>query len=55
MEKRHIEQYEEVMLADGRKGCVVEILGDQDVFLIDIGTSEEDWDTIEVKRSEIVG
>ena len=55
MEKRHIEQYEQVTLTDGRKGCVVEILGDQDIFLIDIGASEGEWDTIEVRRNEIEG
>jgi len=37
-----IEQYDHVVLIDGREGCVVEILGDQDIFLVDIGSSPED-------------
>ncbi len=49
-----IEMYEHVLLADGREGAVVEILGDQDIFLVDIGSSSADWETIEVKRSDIV-
>jgi hypothetical protein len=51
MEK--IEQYDIVLLKDGREGCAVEILGDQDLFLVDIGSSPEDWDNIDVKREEI--
>ena len=50
-----IEQYDHVILKDGREGCAVEILGDQEMFLVDIGTSPEDWDTIDVTRDDIVG
>ena len=49
-----IEQYDHVVLIDGREGCVVEILGDQDIFLVDIGSSPEDWENIDVKRDEMV-
>lgn len=48
-----IKQYETVRLKDGREGAVVEILGDQEIFLVDIGSSPQDWETIEVKRDEI--
>ncbi|MFD2116353.1 hypothetical protein ACFSTH_08290 [Paenibacillus yanchengensis] len=48
-----IKQYDVIILRDDRKGCVVEILGEQDVFIIDIGSSPEDWETIEVRRDEI--
>ncbi|MBU5673236.1 hypothetical protein [Paenibacillus brevis] len=51
MEK--IEQYDTVLLKDGRTGCAVEVFGDQDVFEIDVGSSPEDWETITVKRNEI--
>ncbi len=51
---RTIELYENVKLKDGREGCVVEILGDQDIFLIDIGSSPADWDTIQVYREDII-
>lgn len=36
-------------------GCAVEVYGDQDVFDVDIGSSPEDWDTITVKREDIIG
>jgi len=48
-----IKQYDSVLLKDGRIGCAVEILGDQDKFIVDIGSSPEDWETIEVGRDEI--
>lgn len=48
-----IKQYDSVRLTDGREGAVVEILGDQDIFIVDVGSSPEDWETIEVKREEI--
>lgn len=34
-------------------GSVVEILGEQDLFLVDIGNSPDDWDTIEVKKEDL--
>jgi len=51
--KKQIELYEHVTLKDGREGAVVELLGD-DTLLIDIGSSPADWETIEVKREDIV-
>jgi len=51
MEK--IKQYDCVLLKDGRKGCVVEVYGDQDVFDVDVGTSPKDWENVTVKRDQI--
>lgn len=48
-----ISQYDEVLLKDGRKGAVVEVFGDQDLFEVDVGSSPEDWETISVHRDEI--
>lgn len=48
-----IKQFDEVLLTDGRQGAVVEVLGDQDVFEVDVGSSPKDWETITVKRSQI--
>lgn len=48
-----IKQYDEILLKDGRTGCVVEVLGKQDVFIIDVGSSPDDWETVEVKRDKI--
>lgn len=47
-----IEQYDSVRLKDGREGCVVEKFGESD-FLVDIGSSPKDWDTIYVSLGEI--
>jgi len=48
-----IKQYDHILLKDGREGCVVEVLGEQEVFIVDVGSSEADWDTIDIKRDEI--
>lgn len=48
-----INQYDVVMLKDGREGCVVEIYGDGEIFDVDIGSSPNDWDNITVNRDEI--
>ena len=48
-----IEQYCSVRLKDGRRGAVVEILGDQEAFLVDVGSSPADWENILVLRDEI--
>lgn len=68
--RRIIKQYEQVVIKPGRyaalsedqfsadeefKGTVVEVLGDQDMFLVDIGSSPADWDTIDVQRDDIIG
>jgi hypothetical protein len=48
-----IKQYDDVLLADGRTGGVVEVYGDQEVFEVDVGSSPKDWETITVKRDQI--
>ena len=48
-----IEQYDGVRLKDGREGTVVEILGDQEQFFVDVGSSPEDWETVYVSLDEI--
>ncbi|MCQ4935022.1 hypothetical protein [Anaerotignum propionicum] len=47
-----IHQYDIVKLKDGRVGCVVEKFSDTD-FLVDVGSSPADWDTIDVKLDQI--
>ena len=51
---RKIEMFEHVKLKDGCEGAVVEILGDQEVFLVDIGDSPSTWKTIQVDREDII-
>ena len=48
-----IRQYDNIILKDGRRGAVVEILGDNDYFLVDVGSSPKDWANIEVRYNEI--
>lgn len=47
-----IEQYDIVKLKDGREAVVVEKFDDKN-FLVDIGKSPEDWDTIPVTLDDI--
>ena len=47
-----IEQYDHVILKDGREGCAVEVF-DQKRFIVDIGSSPADWETITVERGDI--
>lgn len=49
-----IEEFDIVLLKDGRKGAVVEIMGDQVWFMVDVGSSPSDWETIDVERDQIV-
>ena len=48
-----IEQYDTVILKDGREAAIVEKFSDTD-FLADVGNSPRDWDTIPVTIDEIV-
>lgn len=47
-----IEQYDTVLLKNGKEACIVEVFSDTD-FLADIGDSPADWDTIDVKLEDI--
>lgn len=47
-----IKQYDTVLLKDGRKAAIVEVL-DQNTFIADVGTSSEDWETIDIKKMDI--
>lgn len=49
-----IKQYEHIQLKDGREGVVVEVIGNQDIFLVDVGSSPKDWENITVAREEIL-
>lgn len=48
-----IKQYDSVRLKDGRSGIVVEVLGDQAAFIVDTGSSPEDWDSEYIERDGI--
>lgn len=47
-----IQQYDTILLKDGREGVVVEAF-DNEVFIVDVGSSPKDWETIDVKYDEI--
>ena len=42
-----IKKYDTVMLKDGRKATIVEVLSDS-VFIVDVGDGPENWDTIDI-------
>ena len=48
-----MKQYDTVELKDGRTGVIVEVFDDG--YMIDVGSSPKDWDTIFVKNDEIKG
>lgn len=47
-----IKQFDEVLLKDGRRAAIVEVLSDTQ-FIADVGSSPRDWDTIDIKISQI--
>lgn len=47
-----IRQYDEVLLKDGREAAIVEVFSDR-VFLADVGSSEKDWETIDITIDDI--
>lgn len=47
-----IELYDNVVLKDGRTAAIVESFNNE-VFLADVGSSPEDWDTIEITIDDI--
>lgn len=47
-----INQYDEVLLKDGREAAIVEKFSERD-FLADVGDGPEDWDTIDVTIDDI--
>lgn len=47
-----VEQYQSVMLKDGRRAVIVEKFS-EDFFLADVGDSPETWETIEVDIKDI--
>lgn len=48
-----VKQYDDVLLKDGREGNVVEAF-DNRVFLVDVGSSPKDWETISVNIDDIM-
>ncbi len=42
-----IKEFDTVLLKDGRKASIVEVLSDT-AFIADIGSSPKDWETIDI-------
>lgn len=50
-----VKEFDTVRLRDGRVGSVMEVLGDQEAFIVDVGSSPKDWETLyDVKPEDIV-
>lgn len=47
-----IEQYDTVLLKDGRKAVIVEVFEDK-AFIADVGSSPADWETISITIDDI--
>lgn len=48
-----IEQYDKIILKDGRTAFVVEILEEGVAYIVDVDLPDSEWDTIEVRQSDI--
>ncbi len=51
-EKMIVQQYDWVKLKNGQYAAIVEVFSDKD-FLADIGSSPEDWETIDITIDDI--
>lgn len=47
-----VQQYDSILLKDGRRAVVVEKWDDTH-FLVDVGSSPKDWDTIDITINDI--
>ncbi len=47
-----IEQYDTVLLKDGREAAIVEKFSETD-FMADVGSSPADWETIDITIGDI--
>lgn len=48
-----IEEFDKIILKDGRTASVVEILEEGVAYLIDVDLPGPDWDTIEIRQKDI--
>lgn len=48
-----IAEFDKVLLKDGMTGYVVEIFGNNEVYLVDVDLPDDEWDTIDVKPGDI--
>lgn len=49
------EQYDKIVLKDGRTAIIVEILEEGVAYLVDVDLPDEEWDTIEIRQDDIKG
>ena len=50
---KKIELYQKVLLKDGRNATIVEILEENKAYIADIDLPGPDWETIQIKYSDI--
>lgn len=48
-----IREFDEIRLKDGREASVVEVVGDQAWFVVEVGSSPADWETLDVYPDQI--
>ena len=54
MSGKKYEQYDTIILKDGRVGCIVDISGDVG-YVVDVGDSPKDWETIAIRKEDVQG
>ncbi len=48
-----INEFDKVLLKDGRTAHVVEIFGNGEAYLVDVDLLDNEWDTIDVRAEDI--
>jgi len=48
-----IKQFDRVLLKDGREGSITDVLGNNEMYYLDVGSSPDDWVNITVKPDDI--
>lgn len=54
MSEKLYKMYDNIKLKDGRVGCIVDISGDAG-YIVDVGDSPEDWETIAIRKEDVQG
>lgn len=48
-----IDEFDKVLLKDGKTGYVVELFGNNEAYLVDVDLLDDEWDTVAVKPEDI--
>ena len=49
----NLQQYDKIVLKDGRTATIVEVLDDGKAYIVDVDLPGPDWETVEIDQSDI--